>query len=196
MKAKFVFEEISFNFDKPAPYKKYISTKGQSRPSIPNPNKSGYGGGLSSIEMEIVERHRLRIQELNDEIRNYEYQIEDLEDEIKSLESEVIDAEEAEQFDADILNRYGWEALDILNSGISNEEKIKRIDALNPAEDFGIREFNDIMHNYNYYHPSETDNSEKIEEISKKIIAIETQKQQRENTKEKLETKIDNIEKY
>jgi len=196
MRAKFILEETTFNFDKPAPYKRYISTKGVSRPSIHNPRKTGYGGGLTPQEEQIIEKHRLRIQELNDEIQNYEYQIQDLQDEIESLEPEIIDSGEMEQFDADIMEKYGWGALDILNSGISDGEKIKRIDALDPSNDFGVREFRDLMHNYNYYHPEEVDNSDKIEGINKKIEGLEIQKQQKENAKDKLETKIYNIEKY
>jgi predicted nucleic acid-binding Zn-ribbon protein len=195
MKAQFI-NELEFNFGKNPPYKRFISTRGISRPRSFNPNKSGYGDGLSPEESEIIDRYKIKIQEFNEDIEKLEYQIEDLNNEIDGLKPEERDPGELEEFYADIQNRYGEKALDILNSGYSDEEKIKAIDELNPAEDFGIRDFRDLMHNYSYYHPEEVDNTEKIEEIEKKIHGIATQIEQIENRKEKLETKIYNIEHY
>jgi predicted RNase H-like nuclease (RuvC/YqgF family) len=195
MRAKFILEEITFNFDKPAPYKRYISTKGVSRPSIHNPRKTGSGGGLAQHEEQIIEKHRLRIQELNDEIQNYEYQIQDLQDEIESLEPERIDSGELEEFYAEVQEKYGFNALDILNSGMSDEEKIRSIDALTPADDFGTREFQNLMHSYKYYHPEDPD-PDKIEKIERRIKAIENVIKEREGMADRLETKIYNLENY
>ena len=185
-------EQIRFNFDEP-PYKRYVSRRGESGPQVPNPRKAGYGG-LTDEEEEIVERHQLKIQELEDEVYTMEGEIEDLERELDDL-TETPDDMELEQFYADVQVKYGERALDIMNSGIPKAEKIKEIDKLSPAMDFGPDEFEDLADQYEYYHPEEPD-PEKVDEIKSKISKIERQKQERENTIEKLRTKIYNIETY
>lgn len=186
-------EQVRFNFDEP-PYKKYISRKGISGPQVPNPRKAGYGG-LTDEEKEIVERHQLKIQDLEDEVDLMVSEMDDLQREIESLENPPFDDMELEQFYADVQLSYGERALDILNSGMDREEKIEAIDKLSPAKDFGLEEYQDLVHNYEYYHPDEPD-PEEIEKLRNKIKKIEVQRQERENTIEKLRTKIYNIENY
>lgn len=194
MKAKLVYEELRFNFDKnPTDRFRGGFQRGSSRPPAENPRKKRQG--LNPEEQEIIQRHEERIRELQDEVYNYESEIDDLENELKDLNTPNFDEEELEQFYADVQNEYGWKALDILNSGSSIEEKIKAIDELNPTKDFGIKEFKDLMYNYQYYHPEEA-SEEEMENIRNKIKKIEKQKQERENTIDKLETKIYNLENY
>jgi anti-sigma28 factor (negative regulator of flagellin synthesis) len=187
-------EQIRFNFENP-PYKKYISKKGIRGPQVSNPRKAGYQGKLTDEEEEIVGRHTERVRELEDEIRDFEYEIEDLRGELDNLTSNSFSEGELEQFYADVQNEYGFKGLDILNSGYSKEEKIKLLDALNPDNDEGIKEFVDLLDTYNWYHPEEPD-EEKVEEIKQKIEKIERQKKERENTTEKLQTKIWNLQNY
>jgi hypothetical protein len=195
MKAKLVFEDIRFNFDKPAPYKRFISQRGISGPSVRNPRKSGYGRGLTAEEERIRDKHQERIEDLKDEISNLEDEIQGLESDIEDLAPHHFEEGEVEQFDSDIIEQYGFQALDILNSGISDEEKIKRIDQLNPTKDFGRRDFEDLMHNYNYFHPEEPDEKE-LEKVLKRIKAVRNVIKEREGMIDRLETKIYNLENY
>ena len=80
MKARFVNEQIRFNFEDP-PYKRYQSTKGISRPPTENPRKKAEG--LTPEEQEIVQRHeetisklKEQIDDLEDGIQEYKYEIE------------------------------------------------------------------------------------------------------------------------
>jgi chromosome segregation ATPase len=194
MKAKLVYEELRFNFDKnPTDQFRGGFKKGLSRLPTENPRKKH--SGLSPEEENIVRTHEKRISDLKDEVEDYEYEIKDLEDYLEGLSSQDFDPEELEQFYSDVQNEYGFEALDILNSGYSMEDKIKAIDALNPTRDFGIREFKNLANNYEFYHPEEV-SEEEIKKIEDKIKKLEKQKQERENTIDKLETKIYNIETY
>lgn len=193
MRAQFI-NEIEFNLKKnPTDRFRGGFEKGISRRSSENLRKKREG--LTPEEQEIVQRHEQRISELRNEIYDYEGEIEGLENEYEILISQDFDAAELEQFYADVQNDYGFEALDILNSGGSMEEKIKAIDALNPTKDFGIREFKDLANNYQYYHPEEASEEEK-EKIKSQIKKLQRQKKERENTMDKLETKIYNLENY
>ena len=195
MRAKMI-NEIEFNFKEP-PYKRYVSNRGVSRPPVQNPKKSGYGSGLTPEEEEILQRHEERVQEIEEEIEDFESEIEDLQNDIKSLGPETFSSNELESVYGDIIQQYGEEVLDILNSGYSNEDKIDFIDKkLKEGPDDGKEEAIQIVNYYNDYHPEEVDNTEKIEEINNKIEKIEVHIQQKKNTVEKLYTKIYNIQNY
>jgi len=185
MRAKFL-NELEFNFKEP-PYKRYEAGRSRSMASHENPNKDGTGGGLSSEEQDIIDGHRSRIQELSDEI----YSIEEEIDHLKDFQTNSFDDEELESYYSDVLSRYGEKVLDILNSGYSDEEKLGLVDKALPGPDRGIREANGIVAQHNYYHPEDT-----IEDNEEQIKKLETMKRERENTKDKLETKVYNIEKY
>lgn len=193
MKARFVNEQIRFNFDDP-PYKRYQSTKGISRPPVENPRKAQKG--LTPEEEEIVQRHQRSISELGEEIDDREDQIQDLKYDIERLEDYGPDPGEVEQFDSDIIQRFGWEALDLLNSGSSKEEKIKGLDRLDPKNDSGVEDFEGIIRDYDYYHPEEPDNDEEIAEIRDKIEKKEMEISKIEDRVEKILTKIHNLETY
>jgi len=195
MKARFVFEEVRFNFDKQPPYKRYQVKSGLSGPKTPNPKKDGYGGGLTDQEQEIRDRYQQKLQSVQDEIYSLEDERESLERDLEELSETPFDSGELEEFYADVQNRYGFNALDILNSGMSDDEKIKSIDALNPKDDFGRREFEDLMHNYKYYHPADPDQNQ-IEKIGKRLSAIENVIKEKEGMIDRLETKIYNLENY
>jgi phage shock protein A len=193
MKARLVNEQIRFNF-KEAPYKKYQSRQGISRPPVENPRKKSQG--LTPEEEEIVQRHEKTISDLEYHIELKEDEIIELNSEIDQLSGEEQDPEEVEQFDSDVIQRFGWNALDILNSGISKEEKVKRLDALTPTKDEGDQELRDIVDDYDYYHPDEEDNEEEIQELEDQKAGIRKQIEQLENRVEKLRTKIYNLETY
>ena len=195
MKAKSVSEQLHFNFEEP-PYKRYASRRGVSRPPVQNPNKGGYGGGLSPEEEEIIERHQFKIQEVQEEVDLLEIQIEDLQGELYNLEmTSPVGESELEQFYADIQIRHGDKALDIMNSGISKKDKINSIDRLSPGKDFGIREYEDLVQEYEYYHQEDPD-PEEVESLNAEIAKLKRQKDERENTIEKLQNKIYNLENY
>jgi len=192
MKAKTVFEEVRFNL-KGNPTDRFRVRPGISRPPIENPRKQR--SGLNPGEKEILNRFNDKIDEIRDEIYSLDDERVSLERDLKDLSETSFDSGELEEFYADVQNRYGFNALDILNSGMSDDEKIKAIDALNPREDFGRREFQDLMHNYNYYHPADPD-PEQVEKIERRISAIENVIKEREGMVDRLETKIYNLENY
>lgn len=197
MRAKLVLEEIRFNFDKPAPYKKYQVKEripGQKGPMAPNPRKSKYGK-LTPEEEEIRDKFAKKLESLQDEVGSLEYEREDLENELKELTSNPFSEEELEQFYADVINDFGEKALDILNSGLSLESKFKSLDALNPKQDIGFRDLKALLNNYQYYHPEDSD-PKMIEKIEKRINAINNVIKEREGMIDRLETKIYNIENY
>jgi hypothetical protein len=198
MKAKTVFEDIRFNFDKPAPYKRYevkVRPPGFKGPKTPNPKKTGYGGGLTPQEEEIRDRFQLKIQSIQDQIDSLYDERLGLENDLSDLQSSFVNPSEAEEFDAEVIEKYEFGVLDILNSGLSDEDKIEQIDRLNPEKDFGRREYEDLIHNYNYYHPEEPD-EEKIEKIERRIQAIDNVIEEKKGMIDRLETKIYNLENY
>lgn len=197
MRAK-TLNEIEFNFSK-NPTDRFRARSGPSisRPASPNPRKDWMKGGegLNDEEQELVDKYNEKLQALQDEQESIHYQIQDLEQDLKNLTTPDFSPEEIEEFYAEVQTRYGFDALDILNSGSTKEEKLKRIDALNPSDDLGIREFEDLLHNYDYYHPDEPD-EEEIAKIEKEIKKLRTLEKERKNTSDKLQTKIYNIETY
>jgi len=192
MRALFI-NEMEFNFKQP-PYKKYQSNAGISRPPTENPRKKTKG--LTAEEEEIVQKHEESIRDLEYEIELKEDEIIEINYDIDQLDGEDIEPGEAEQFDADIIERFGWKALDILNSGISEWEKVRRLDALNPKNDEGDQILKNIVSDYDYYHPQEEDNDEKRQALEDKISGIRDQIKQMENRAEKFRTKIYNLETY
>ena len=188
-----IHEQIRFNFDK-NPTDRFRVRHGESRPPVENPRKKQYG--LTDEEEEIVQRHREkidklqeRIDELEDDIREYKYEIEKLED-------YGPDPAEAEQFDSEIIQRFGWNALDLLNSGSSKEEKINGLDRLSPKNDSGLGDFESIVRDYDYYHPPEPDNEEEIQGFQDQIDIREKEISEIEARMEKIYTKIHNLETY
>lgn len=195
MRAQFL-NELEFNFDK-NPTDKYRGGFKKEISFPPSENLRKKGGLYLNLEEEkIRERHLLKIRNLQEEIYNYESEIQDLENELEDLNILNFNEGELEEFYAEVQNKYGEKALDILNSGYSNEEKIKAIDELNPTEDFGKKEFWDLMNDYNYYHSAEVDNTKLEEELELKIKKLERQKKEKQNIIDKLEIKIYNLENY
>jgi len=192
MKAKTVFEEVRFNF-KGSPTDRFRVKPGIKRGPTENPRKQR--AGLNPDEEEIANRFRDKLEKIRDEIYSLEDEKESLERDLEDLAENPFDSGELEEFYADVQNRYGFNALDILNSGMDDEEKIKSIDALDPRRDFGRREFEDLMHNYRYYHPEDPD-QEQVEKIEKRIRAIENVIKEKEGMIDRLETKIYNLENY
>lgn len=194
MKAQFI-NELEFNFDD-SPYKQYVSKRGIRGPQVPNPNKRGYGQGLTPEEQNIIQKHEENLGKVREAVDELDQQVNMLKDELYDLEmGGGFEETELEQFYSDIQNRFGFNALDILNSGASDEDKIKRLDALDPSNDIGKKSFEELIHNYNYYHPDDPDSST-IEDLKFDIKKIETQMKERQNTVNKLEDKIYNIKNY
>lgn len=197
MRAKPVLEEIRFNFDKPAPYKKYQVKErvpGWKGPMAPNPRKSKYGK-LTPEEEEIRDKFVKKLELIQKEVESLEYEREDLENNLKDLTEKPFSDGELEQFYADVISDFGERALDILNSGLSIESKFKSLDALDPRQDRGHRDYKRLIHNYQYYHPEDSD-PKIIEKIEKRINAINNVIKEREGMIDRIETKIYNIENY
>ena len=196
MRAKFIKEELIFNFDKSPPSKRYQGRSGPSIPRRPSPKKDGYGGGLSNDEKEIVERYKQKLQIITNEINQLELELQEAENDLISLGQSRIGEGELEQFYADVQNDFGFEALDILNSGISDEEKVKRIDALNQEGDDGPRRLKDLIMAYNFYHSEEERDPKEKEKLEKRIKSISNIIEEKNKMVDKLEIKIYNIETY
>jgi hypothetical protein len=189
-----VEEQVRFNFDEP-PYKRYQSREGISGPKIPNPRKRAEG--LTPEEEEIIDKHRAKLDKLQERIDELEDDIQEYRYEIEKLEDYGPDPGEVEQFDSEVIQRFGgWKALDILNSGIPNEDKVRELDKMDPRSDSGLSDYQEIVRDYDYYHPPEPDNEEEIQGFQDQIDIREKEISEIEARMEKLYTKIHNLETY
>ena len=195
MKAKLINEMIQFNFDKPVPHKRFevgYGQKARGYGSKLNPRKKG-GRNLSDEEWDRREFHEKKIRELEGLKNDYESEREDLKYELENLEGP--DSMEVEEFDGSVQTQYGWKALDILNSGYSDEEKKKELRRILPAgNDDGRDPENSLVNDYNYYHPEYDE--EKAEKIQKRLKALDNLEAEADLRIEKHENKIYNIENY
>ena len=193
MKAKFI-NEMEFNFKKnPTDQFRGGFRKGISRDPVENPRKQRYK--LTDEEREIISRHYEKIDKLRNEIDDLDYQIEDLEGDLFNLEDHT-DPNELDSFYGDIISQWGEKVLDLLNSGMPFDKKEEELDKMiNRGNDQGPREAALLLGTYMQYHPEEPDEKE-VEKINSEIKKLKTFKQERENAKEKLETKIYNLETY
>lgn len=189
---KLVKESIEFNFKRP-PLDRF-KPKSPVYQYKPNPRKER--GRYSDEEEDIIERHEIKIKELEKEISQFDSEIEDLKYELKNIDSNNFDDAELESFYSEVQEIYGDKILDILNSGLSEEEKLERMKAAQSLRnDKGVDPGEQLLSNYNYYHPQEP-SEEEIDKINQRIKKIEVQKKERENSINKLETKIYNLRTY
>ena len=102
-------------------------------------------------------------------------------------------AMEREEFDASVMERYGYDVLDLLNSGITNTEKIKSMKEKDMMQDEKGKMIGDpeqLISEYNYYWgkgKTDEDFEEQKEKISKQIEKAATKL-------DKVEDKIDKME--
>jgi chaperonin cofactor prefoldin len=194
MKGKVVRESIEFDFRKPPPHKRYQSISTGPGPKIPNPRKKSYSGLLPDEE-EQIEKYEEKIATLQMKIDDLEDQKEAVEMEIKALTDDPYTPDELDDFYGYIIETHGEKVMDILNSGMPDEEKVQEIDQITPAADTGIRDIEDLVQEYNYHHPGEPDPYE-IDLLEKKIGIINNAIKDIEKEIDKHETKIYNISTY
>jgi hypothetical protein len=106
-----------------------------------------------------------------EKMENLEGEIQDLRGYLRSIRSDNSSRHnESEQYSSEIIEKYGWEFLDMLNSGISKEEKLKAIEEYNMAQDEKSREIKNpesVLSDHEYYYGEEKDKEE--EELEKQI---------------------------
>jgi len=104
-----------------------------------------------------------------------EGEIQDLKYSLKSLRSDNQNRDnESEQYSSDIIERYGWDFLDMLNSGISREEKLRAIEKWSVEQDERHKEIKNpesILREHEYYYSQDSDKEE--EDLENQIEAKE-----------------------
>lgn len=125
----------------------------------------------------LTQKQKERLQDIPYEIEDLQNEIEYTMEKFRTPEFEGVEGE-IEQFFAEV----GFEAADILNSGISDKEKIKSLD------DIGIENPEEILKTYYYYYP-EFDKSldKERKEAEKHVKKLEDQIEKLEKELEKLE---------
>lgn len=106
-----------------------------------------------------------------------EGEIQDLKNSLRSLRRDSQDRDnEAEQFSSDIIERYGWEFMDMLNSGLSKEDKLRAIEKWSVEQDEKHKVINNpesILREYDYYYDQKHEEEE--EDLEKQIETKENE---------------------
>jgi uncharacterized protein with gpF-like domain len=106
-----------------------------------------------------------------EQMENLEGEIQDLKGYLRVIRSDNTSKNnESEQYSSDIIENYGWDFLDMLNSGLSKEEKLKAIEEWNMKQDEkhkNIKNPESILRDHEYYYGGESDKEE--EELEKQI---------------------------
>jgi hypothetical protein len=102
-----------------------------------------------------------------EEMKNLEDEIRDLRQHLRDIQSDSRNKyNESEQYSSDIIERYGWDFLDMLNSGLSKEEKLKAIKEWNLHQDEKSKEIRNpesVLNDHEYYTPGEKDKEEELQ---------------------------------
>lgn len=100
-----------------------------------------------------------------------EGEIQDLKNTLRNLRRDTQDRDnESEQYSSDIIEKYGWDFMDMLNSGLSREEKLKAIEKWNIEQDEKNREIKNpeaILREHEYYYGQDHEKEE--EDLEKQI---------------------------
>lgn len=111
-----------------------------------------------------------KIEDLEGEIQDLKYNLKSLRDDNTNRNNE------SEQYSSDIIERYGWDFLDMLNSGLSREEKLKAIEEWNMRQDEKHRDIKNpesILREHDYYYGEDSEKEE--EDLEKQIEEKETE---------------------
>ena len=167
-----------------------------------NPDILYHGGKLAghestkyeTIDKKLTDKQYEELQKLQRERNDLDDQIDQLEDERKQMKQQQRDlAMEREEFDASVQEQYGYDVLDLLNSGLSDEEKIKSMKEKDMMQDETGRMIGDpkqLISEYNYYWGkgrTDDDFEEQQEKLKKEITKLA-------DKLSKIEDKIDKME--
>jgi hypothetical protein len=121
-----------------------------------------------------------------EQMENLEGEIQDLRYSLKGIQSDNRNRHnESEEYSSEIIEKYGWDFLDMLNSGLSKEEKLKAIEEWNMAQDERSKEIKNsesILREHDYYYSEEEDKKE--EDLEKQIDQKEEELSKLENVYE------------
>ena len=146
------------------------------------------------IDKKLTDKQYDELMKLKKEKSDLDDEIAEFESELKQMRQEQKDlAMERLEFDASVQERYGFDVLDLLNSGISDTEKIKSMkekDMMQDEKGKMIGEPEQLISEYNYYWgkgKTEYDFEEQEEKINRQVekAAIKL---------DKIEDKIDKME--
>jgi uncharacterized protein YukE len=179
-----------------------IRYTGKFVPDPKNPSYLYHGGKLAghettkyeTIDKKLTDKQYEELQKLQRERNDLDDQIDMLEDERKSLIQQQRDlAMEREEFDASVQEQYGFDVLDLLNSGLSDAEKIKSMkekDMMQDERGKMIGNPENLISEYNYYWGkgrTDDDFEEQQEKLKKEITKLA-------DKLSKIEDKIDKME--
>jgi hypothetical protein len=129
-------------------------------------NQSGY-----KEEKVRIPRKKKPTKKAIEKMENLEDEIEGLRYELQSVLSDQRNRDnESEEYSSEIINTYGEEILDLLNSGVSDKEKIELMKEWNLNQDEKSKEIKkpgSLIQEHNYYYNNEQDKEEG--EIEKQI---------------------------
>jgi ribosomal protein S15P/S13E len=106
-----------------------------------------------------------------EQMENLEDEIQDLRNYLRTIQSDNRDKRnESEEYSAEIIQNYGFDILDLLNSGISEEDKILALKQWNMKQDEKSKEISNperMVQEHDYYYDEEKDQEE--EELQQQI---------------------------
>lgn len=118
-----------------------------------------------------------------EQMENLEGEIQDLRYSLKGVQSDNRNrSNESEQYSSEIIEKYGFDILDLLNSGVADEEKIKLMKEWNFNQDEKSKEIKNpesLIQEHNYYYGEENDKEE---------VELEKQIQQKEKELQEIES--------
>ena len=179
-----------------------IRYTGKFVPDPNNPTVLYHGGKLAGVEStkyetidkKLTDKQYEELQKLQRERNDLDDQIDMLEDERKQLLQQQRDLSmEREEFDASVQEQYGFDVLDLLNSGLSDKEKIERLkekDMMQDERGKMIGNPENLINDYNYYWGkgrTDEDFEEQEEKLQKQITKLA-------DRLSKIEDKIDKME--
>ena len=161
-----------------------------------NPNILMHGGKIvGQIRSERYQKRKLS-QKQEDQIERYLEEIREIKPDIWGLRSQLKDLQsykrntdlEMESYCSDIIQEYGEDVLDLLNSGSSDNIKILGLKnrGISRAKEI-VNNFNQFMHDIEKEEKGEDDNSIEIKQTEKEI-------EEKEKEIESIEDKIEKIE--
>jgi hypothetical protein len=116
-------------------------------------------------------RKKKPTKKATEQIENIEGEIQDIQSYLRIIQSDNKNRHnEAEEYMAEIIRKYDWMVLDILNSGLSKEEKTDQLKKWSDQQDEKIKEIKNtesLLNDHEYYYGEEKDKEE--EELEKQI---------------------------
>jgi len=189
---KLVKESLEFDFSN-QPLDRYKSKGGVSKP--PQYNNRKLKQGLNNIEEEQLDILKTKLYKVSDEYDSLKDELRAIDDYGNDYNSEEL---EEENFYSYILNKYGEEMLDVLNSGISYKDKLdyarRKSTQANDTGEKSDEEY--LLDEFEQFMTNKLKREEDTEQNRKKIPKLKNLIKEKEKQIDALENKIYNLENY